>query len=455
MQISPNPHSPNTLNPTISHQNSTSDRDKGFNSTPTQNKQPTNRLLSLSNMGGVYLNLAEISTQLISIPVYTTQENIFFIANNTVQIKQIKGDIIMNTYLVPILWLGQKDSTDLMIVYADSEDEAYRKVVNRRLHFYKIQNPTETHYEMFKGQLSIPSLCFNEYTHFPVRIKDDVIKYYMEKEGLSMTGIDLYNYMYFGDYNAQIQSLAKKALNEKWSFEGKNDNAILKNYLENTFIQLQKEDKIVETDSYCLFNTGLFTEHYVPIYTYGEPNKKYNDNQTVQKWFFRGFKDEYDLSSLDIDVDFPERADYFKDTTLLVFDYHCKIHVNYAHILEDLNTSKRLPACVKNSERPLESLKGYIDTAIQRVTANYKLAVPHYYQNKIQLMIPLCFSKNNVPDVALVLDKRKGNHYQAKTCLTMEMAYMDARLIARPESNWLVAENITSTEKDLDTEEIQ
>ena len=37
----------------------------------------------------------------------------------------------------------------------------------------------------------------------------------------------------------------------------------------------------------------------------------------------------------------------------------------------------------------------------------------------------------------------KNGYYQATTCISMEMAYMDARLIAKPESNWLIAENIT------------
>ena len=36
----------------------------------------------------------------------------------------------------------------------------------------------------------------------------------------------------------------------------------------------------------------------------------------------------------------------------------------------------------------------------------------------------------------------KGGYYQATTCLSMQMAYTDARLIAKPESNWLMAENI-------------
>ena len=86
---------------------------------------------------------------------------------------------------------------------------------------------------------------------------------------------------------------------------------------------------------------------------------------------------------------------------------------------------------------------------IKNVMANYKLAVPHYYQDKIQLMIPLSFDNNEIYDVALVLDLLKNGNYLATTCLTMQMAYMKARLIAKPESNWLVAENIISIGKDI------
>ena len=100
------------------------------------------------------------------------------------------------------------------------------------------------------------------------------------------------------------------------------------------------------------------------------------------------------------------------------------------------------PQQIQNNSSYTITLKGVIDTAIQKVIANYKLAVPHYYQNKIQLLVPLCFGEDNKPDVALVLDKMKSGYYQATTCLSMEMAYMDARLITKPESNWLIAENI-------------
>lgn len=40
--------------------------------------------------------------------------------------------------------------------------------------------------------------------------------------------------LYLGDYDKKIDMLAKLAP-EEWSFKGKNDNGILKNYLRYTF----------------------------------------------------------------------------------------------------------------------------------------------------------------------------------------------------------------------------
>lgn len=250
--------------------------------------------------------------------------------------------------------------------------------------------------------------------------------------------MNLYDYMFWGDYNAQMEVLATKALYENWSFGTRNDYAILKNYLNYTFLKLKSENKILENSTYCLFNTGLYTNFYEPIYIYGVLSRP---NTVPQNWFFKGFKTKYELGSMGIDI-YPERADYFSDPSRLVFDWHCKINVNYDHILED--NKGRFPDYVINSPRPMELLRGTIDTAIKRVKANYKLAVPHYYNGRIQLMLPLCFRSDNIPELALVLNKMKGPYYQAATCLTMQMAYLDARLIARPESEWLLPDTIDS-----------
>lgn len=342
----------------------------------------------------------------------------------------------MNTYLVPVTKEYKSAFTDIMVIYANTEKEAYFNAqIERGLMPITIRKYTEVPYESYLGKLKLKE------HFFPVSRKHDIIKQALSlsKGDNFMDTIDIYDYMYWGDYNARIKELADKALPEKWSFENKDDYYILKNYLKYTFNKLQDENKIIETDTYCAFDTGLFSKYYEPIYAYGENNK--NTTENAAKWYFKGFKDTYELGSLDIEK-FPERADYFSDPTRLVFNWHLNVNKNYKHILDDLNTSQRLPDSIKNSDRPLETLKGVIDTAIQKVIANYKLAVPHYYQNKIQLLVPLCFGKDDSPDVALVLDLMKNGYYQATTCLSMEMAYMDARLIAKPESNWLMAENI-------------
>ena len=343
----------------------------------------------------------------------------------------------MNTYLVPVKEEYQSKFTFIVVVYANTEKEAYNAAIEwKGLMPFIIQKYTDVPYESYEGELDFPEKIFD------IKMKHDILKKVLSllEEKSYMEIIDIYDYMYWGDYNLQIQKLAEKALTEKWSFEDKDDNYILKNYLKYTFNKLQEEGKVIETDSYCVFDTGLFSHYYEPIYAYGELYK--NPSENTAKWYFKGFKDTYELGSLDIEK-FPERADYFSDPSRLVFNWHLTVNKNYKHILDDLNTSQRLPDSIKNSDRPLETLKGVIDTAIQKVIANYKLAVPHYYQNKIQLLVPLCFGKDDNPDVALVLDLMKNGYYQATTCLSMEMAYMDARLIAKPESNWLIAENIT------------
>ena len=343
----------------------------------------------------------------------------------------------MNTYLIPVTKEFQFSFTDIMIIYANTEKEAYYNAqIEKGFMPITIRKYTDVPYEYFIGELQFSQ------NFFPISKKHDIIKHALSlsKEDTYLETIDIYDYMYWGDYNLQIQKLADKALSEKWSFEDKDDNYILKNYLKYTFKKLQEEGKVIETDIYCAFDTGLFSKYYEPIYAYGEINK--NTTENAAKWYFKGFKDTYELGSLDIKK-FPERADYFSDPARLVFNWHLNVNKNYKHILDDLNTSQRLPDSIKNNDRPLETLKGVIETAIQKVIANYKLAVPHYYQNKIQLLVPLCFGKDDNPDVALVLDLMKNGYYQATTCLSMEMAYMDARLIAKPESNWLMAENIT------------
>ena len=141
----------------------------------------------------------------------------------------------------------------------------------------------------------------------------------------------------------------------------------------------------------------------------------------------------------------PERANYFEHSELLLLDWHYPIDIHYKHILDDKRNQERLPKEFLKSSNKINTINGALDSMKKKVSANYKLAIPQYYDGKIQLLLPLCLMSDDKPDIAIAVTK-KENSYQGHTCLTLDMAYNNARLIAKPESNWLIAENIVSTE---------
>ncbi|WP_369057625.1 DUF3825 domain-containing protein [Tannerella forsythia] len=80
--------------------------------------------------------------------------------------------------------------------------------------------------------------------------------------------------------------------------------------------------------------------------------------------------------------------------------------------------------------------KGQLKIAIRRIRRNYKTAVPQYYDGHLQLLLPLCLTSKASADLALVIEKEHGV-YRASTCLTLDMAINNARLIAKPDDEWL------------------
>lgn len=85
----------------------------------------------------------------------------------------------------------------------------------------------------------------------------------------------------------------------------------------------------------------------------------------------------------------------------------------------------------------INTFNGAVEHAKHMIDANYKTAVPQYYNGGIQLLIPIyLLNRASAPDLALVVSKECGVYY-GHTCLTLEMAYNNARLIARPDSSWL------------------
>jgi hypothetical protein len=139
----------------------------------------------------------------------------------------------------------------------------------------------------------------------------------------------LFDFAWCKDYDMKISALAGLC-EEKWSFGANSDNVILKNYVEHTFYKLLEEHKVLENTTYSVFNTGLYTEFYEPIYAYFTMNRI----PDRQKWFFDSFYTPYSLTSLGV-TELPERANYFSDPAALVFDANCEIMPQYNHIFSD------------------------------------------------------------------------------------------------------------------------
>lgn len=248
---------------------------------------------------------------------------------------------------------------------------------------------------------------------------------------------DLFELVFFPRRDQRLDELADMAEPEEWNYRHTKcdyNKPVLFNYLRYTYRRLVEEDKIVVADdgSCICFNTGLVTPNQEPLFLYANTNHL---SDRKERWHFQAWrrKGEHDLTQFD---HLPEMAHYFEDPTSLIFDWRKELRVNVDHVIAD-NKDRFPHPFASMPEYQLQTwLKGAIDNAKERVRRNYKTAVPQYYQGKIQLLLPLCLTRADVADLALVAQD-EGTFYRVSTCLTLDMAYNNARQLARPDRDWL------------------
>ncbi len=265
----------------------------------------------------------------------------------------------------------------------------------------------------------------------------------------------LKDWAYLGNYDfytSKLQILAANELPvEKWSYAGKTDFGILKNYLSFTFEKLwqereeapesEKQKLVYIGDKAACFNTGLYDKSWQPVYFYCEKNPI----QGRQEWRFMGFYNSYTIKFSNISdtaASNLQRASYFNDPGALIYNIKLSIIPQWDHILYDTENFLRIPEQLRTNGHEFcqNIISGAIASVRKRIEANYKTVVPQLYNGKIQLLAPLYLTNLDRPDLALVLSLNDDKTvYYGHTCLTTEMAYNNARLIARPDSYWLQA----------------
>lgn len=272
----------------------------------------------------------------------------------------------------------------------------------------------------------------------------------------------------------KFEDLAQTALYEPWG-----DNlAILTNYISVTYTKLKQEKKIFFAEKAAVFDTGLVDFRYLPIYAYFTPN----NNSNKQPWYLEDFclKGENKNGKLLTEKfeKLPEAAYYLSDPAEVIYNVAKDLSVDWEHIVKE--NVHRLPikflslyapsfsarAINENSEEDKRQyqdefavfLKSNNDIynilivffrealtrTLNRIKWNYKTAIPFYSlkHEKLELLLPICLVDNNKADLAIVVEKMSSGNYQGHTCLRLDWAYKYARVVARPDSDWLTAESI-------------
>lgn len=263
----------------------------------------------------------------------------------------------------------------------------------------------------------------------------------------------LKDWTYLGNYDFftnKLRLLTTESLApEKWSYAGKSDFGILKSYLNFTFEKLWQEREAAKEDDkqkyvymgekIACFNTGLYDKAWQPIFFYCEKNPY----EGYQDWRFTAFYNSYTIKQSDLSNTMSaelRRANYFEHPEALIYDIKLNIIPQWEHILYDEENFLRIPEQLRTNGKEFcqNLITGAINSVKKRIEANYKTVVPQWYGEKIQLLVPLYLSNAEKPDLALVLSLSEDKTvYYGHTCLTTEMAYNNARLIARPDSYWL------------------
>jgi hypothetical protein len=262
--------------------------------------------------------------------------------------------------------------------------------------------------------------------------------------------MELFYFAEFLNFEKALDFLSNRlALSEPWDYSDPEKEfnegnlaaefhfPILRNYLEHTFRKIKAESKIIYTPDkrFSCFNTGLVTPNLEEIFALFEKN---HYPGIKVPYFFKGWIKKSDPEYLSLfSLTQPEAPNYFEKPELLIFNPRLELIVDIDHIIQD--NKYRFPDPLKcASDREVKKhLIGAIDDISKRVKINYKLAIPQYYDNKFQLLLPLYLIDDRKPDLAIVIEKVNDKVYSACTCLTIGMAYNNARLIVCPHSEWL------------------
>nr|BFE56494.1 hypothetical protein GCM10020063_010200 [Dactylosporangium thailandense] len=212
------------------------------------------------------------------------------------------------------------------------------------------------------------------------------------------------------------------------------DLPVLRSYIQHTFARILEQGKVaygsIDGSDRAGFNTGLVTPNQEEIY--GVLAAK--SDEDGYPWRLVDWMKQSDGRIAGVFSPRPARATYWNDPSVLFYDPKLPLILDWDHFVND-NLS-RYPADLQYAPTALMLTRSAVDRAVERVERNYKAAVPQFHRGDVQLLLPLALRGTAEAQLALVV-RRVGNEYHGETVLPLAAALKNARLLARPDRDWL------------------
>lgn len=257
---------------------------------------------------------------------------------------------------------------------------------------------------------------------------------------------NIFNFAFCGTidifYDRKLKPLAELAEPEPWSSTSLKENDRLYNYITQTFKRCYECGyvSVSRNQKFCVFNTGLMTVNGNDIYGYFVPNS----TPDAQMWFLDGFIADSDRRLNEDAFEIPKLAKYFSSPEETFFNSEETIIFNSDHIFEDRwedASVSRFPEQIRTLGRKVtvSLIKAAFQDTLKKIKRNNRLAIPQFYNGKIMYLLPIVLPVSDTEEhtMALAVEKIETG-YRVNTIFTLEMAYKLARLVMKPETNWLI-----------------
>jgi hypothetical protein len=261
------------------------------------------------------------------------------------------------------------------------------------------------------------------------------------------------------DYDQPYKLIARETMDgpDAWAFQQDrfklkyNDFAVtkLKNYLNYTFrrlVDLEQERPghyFVEAKdkSWISFNTGLQNHHGADLIAIFERyiSRPGLPARIVPDWVFKGCYAPSDRKYRDrFGSDVPEIASFSTDSRDFVFDVSHRLERDvFDHLFDRAKERAGMPNA--GDEVVRNYLRGALENLIPKIRRNYKVAIPVWYveEKRMQLLLPFYPASGSDISCFLVDRDDASKTYCLKTIFDLDHAYFSARLITRPDKDWL------------------